>query len=47
MIQDFFRSREYYFNTADPEAAVLSIEEKAATADVVVPGHENYFLNRR
>jgi glyoxylase-like metal-dependent hydrolase (beta-lactamase superfamily II) len=47
MTRDFLRTREYYFNTADPEAAVQSIEEIAATADVVVPGHDNYLLNRR
>jgi glyoxylase-like metal-dependent hydrolase (beta-lactamase superfamily II) len=47
MTRDFFRAREYYFNTADPEAAVRSIEEIAASADVDVPGHDNYVLNRR
>jgi hypothetical protein len=47
MTQDVFRSREYYFNTADTEAAVLSIEEIATTADMAVPGHDNYFLIRR
>ena len=47
MTRDFFRAREYYFNTVDPEAAARSIEEIAATADVVVPGHDNYFLNQR
>jgi glyoxylase-like metal-dependent hydrolase (beta-lactamase superfamily II) len=47
MTRDFLRTREYYFNTADPEAVVQSIEEIAATADVVVPGHDNYLLNRR
>ena len=46
MTRDFFRERDYYFNTADPEAAVRSIEEIAATADVIVPGHDNYFINR-
>ncbi len=47
MTQDFFRHRDYYFNTVDPRAAVRSIETIARTADVVVPGHDNYFLNRR
>lgn len=44
MTRDFFRARDYYFNSADTEAAVRSIEEIATTADVVVPGHVNYFL---
>jgi glyoxylase-like metal-dependent hydrolase (beta-lactamase superfamily II) len=47
MTHDFFRHRDYYFNTVDPEAAVTSIETIARTADVIVPGHDNYFLNRR
>jgi glyoxylase-like metal-dependent hydrolase (beta-lactamase superfamily II) len=47
MTRDFIRARDYYFNTADTEAAVRSIEEIATTADVAVPGHDNYFLIRR
>lgn len=47
MTRDFFRARDYYFNTADPPAAVRSMEEIATGADVVVPGHDNYFINRR
>jgi len=47
MTRDFFWYRDYYFNTVDPEAAVTSIETIAHAADVVVPGHDNHFLNRR
>ncbi len=47
MTRDFFRHRDYYFNTVDPEAAVTSIEILAHAVDVVVPGHDNAFLNRR
>lgn len=46
MTRDFFRHRDYYFNTADAGAAVRSIETIAGTADIVVPGHDNYFPNR-
>ncbi len=46
MTRDFFRSHDYYFNTLDPVAAVASIEMITRAADVVVPGHDNYFLNR-
>lgn len=46
MTRDFFRHRDYYFNTADAGAAVRSIETIAGTADIVIPGHDNYFLNR-
>jgi glyoxylase-like metal-dependent hydrolase (beta-lactamase superfamily II) len=47
MTRDFFRHRDYYFNTVDVGAAVTSIETIARAADIVVPGHDNYFLNRR
>ncbi len=47
MTRDFFRHSDYYFNTVDPEAAVASIASVADEADVVVPGHDNSFLNRR
>lgn len=47
MTRDFFRHRDYYFNTVDAGAAVTSIETIARAADIVVPGHDNYFLNRR
>lgn len=47
MTRDFFQHRDYYFNTVDPGAAVASIQIIAAAADIVVPGHDNYFLNRR
>ncbi len=46
MTRDFFQHQDYYFNTVDPEAAVGSIAIVAREADVVVPGHDNYFLNR-
>ena len=45
MTGDFFRHRGYYFNTINPDAAVASIETIAGVADLVVPGHDNYFLN--
>ena len=47
MTRDFFRHDDYYFNTVDPQAAVTSIATVAREADIVVPGHDNYFLNRR
>ena len=47
MTRDFFGARDVYFNTVDRAAAVQSIAAIAELADVVVPGHDNYFLNRR
>lgn len=46
MTKDFFFARDYYFNTEDPEAAVRSIDMIAGIADIVIPGHDNYFLNK-
>lgn len=47
MTHDFFLARDVYFNTVDRAAAVQSIAAIADQADIVVPGHDNYFLNRR
>jgi glyoxylase-like metal-dependent hydrolase (beta-lactamase superfamily II) len=47
MTHDFFLARDVYFNTADRAAAVASIARIAEEADIVVPGHDNYFVNRR
>lgn len=46
MTRDFFRAREGYFNNVDPLATRASIERIAKLADVVIPGHDNYFLSR-
>jgi len=46
MTHDFFLARDVYFNTVDRIAAVQSIATIATLADIVVPGHDNYFLNR-
>lgn len=46
MTRDFFAARDVYFNTVDRVAAVQSIAAIAELADLVVPGHDNYFLNR-
>jgi glyoxylase-like metal-dependent hydrolase (beta-lactamase superfamily II) len=45
MTRDFFLARTGYFNTVDPKAAVRSIDAIASCAAVVVPGHDNLFLN--
>lgn len=47
MTRDFFRDRRGYFNSSDFEAAARTIERLAALADIVVPGHDNYFLVKR
>lgn len=44
MTADFFRNRDVYFNSVDVDEAVRSIDRIAGQADIVVPGHDNYFL---
>ncbi len=47
MTRDFWNDRRGYFNSADFDLAARSIEALAAIADIVVPGHDNYFLVSR
>ncbi len=47
MTRDFWRDRRGYFNSTDFEQAARSIDRLASLADIVIPGHDNYFLNRR
>ena len=42
--QDFWRERRGYFNCVDFELSARSMEKIARLSDVVVPGHDNYFL---
>lgn len=44
MTRDFFAARDYYFNTVDPAATLRSLDAIRTLADIVVPGHDNYFL---
>ncbi|MCU6792235.1 MBL fold metallo-hydrolase [Paenibacillus sp. WQ 127069] len=44
MTQDFYRAKQGYFNNVDPVATVNSINRIAEIADIVIPGHDNYFL---
>ena len=44
MTRDFFAARVGYYNSVDFAACAQTHEKIAAIADVVVPGHDNYFL---
>jgi glyoxylase-like metal-dependent hydrolase (beta-lactamase superfamily II) len=44
MTRDFFAHRQGYLNSVDFPQASRTIEEIARIADIVVPGHDNYFL---
>lgn len=44
MTEEFFWAREGYHNSSDFTAARQSIELLQREADLIVPGHDNYFL---
>ena len=41
---DFWRERRSYFNAVDPLEAARTMARLADAADIVIPGHDNYFL---
>ncbi len=43
--RDFWRERRGYYNCVDFELSKRSMDNIAGLADVVVPGHDNFFLN--
>jgi N-acyl homoserine lactone hydrolase len=42
--RDFFRERRGYYNAVDFEISARTMDKLAAMADIIVPGHDNYFL---
>lgn len=43
--RDFWRERRGYFNCVDFDLSVRSMNRLSSLADIVVPGHDNYFVN--
>ncbi len=43
--RDFWRERRGYYNAVDSELSKRSMDKIASLADIVVPGHDNFFLN--
>jgi glyoxylase-like metal-dependent hydrolase (beta-lactamase superfamily II) len=43
--RDFWRERRGYFNCVDFDLSARSMDKIAGLADIVVPGHDNFFLN--
>jgi glyoxylase-like metal-dependent hydrolase (beta-lactamase superfamily II) len=43
--RDFFRDRRPFYNAVDVEQSKKTMDAIAAAADVIVPGHDNYFLS--
>jgi glyoxylase-like metal-dependent hydrolase (beta-lactamase superfamily II) len=44
MTRDFFRAGVGYYNCVDFEKSTASIAHLASLANIIVPGHDNYFL---
>ncbi|MEZ4865179.1 MAG: MBL fold metallo-hydrolase [Caldilineaceae bacterium] len=43
--RDFWHDRRGYFNSEDFAAASRTIEQLAGQGDIIIPGHDNYFIN--
>lgn len=43
MTKDFFQNKTGFHNSADMEQVAKTIEMLAEMADIIVPGHDNYF----
>lgn len=42
--RDFYRERRGYFNAVDFELSARTMEKLTSIADIIIPGHDNYFL---
>lgn len=42
---DFFRDRKNFYNAADPKQGVATMNKIAELADLIIPGHDNYFVS--
>lgn len=43
--RDFWRERRGYYNCVNFDLSARSMDQIAGVADIVVPGHDNFFLN--
>lgn len=41
--RDFWRERRSYFNAVDAALAAQSMDRLAQVAQIIVPGHDNFF----
>ena len=41
---DFFLDRRNFYNATDPQQGVATMNKIAEMADLIIPGHDNYFL---
>jgi glyoxylase-like metal-dependent hydrolase (beta-lactamase superfamily II) len=42
--RDFFRARQNFYNAVDPKQGVATMNKIAELADLIIPGHDNYFV---
>jgi glyoxylase-like metal-dependent hydrolase (beta-lactamase superfamily II) len=42
---DFFRDRRNFYNAADPKQGTATMNKIAELADLIIPGHDNYFVS--
>jgi glyoxylase-like metal-dependent hydrolase (beta-lactamase superfamily II) len=42
---DFFRDRQNFYNAVDPKQGVATMNRIAELADLIIPGHDNYFVS--
>jgi hypothetical protein len=43
--KDFWDERRAYYNVQDLTKSKRSMEKTDSIADIIVPGHDNYFFN--
>lgn len=43
--RDFFRDRHNFYNAIDPKQGIASMNKIAEQADLIIPGHDNYFVS--
>ena len=44
MTRDFWLGRQGFHNSVDFDLAAQTMDQLAAAADIIIPGHDNYFL---
>ncbi len=45
--RDFWRERRSYYNAVDSALAARTMDRLALLADIIIPGHDNYFPTHR
>lgn len=43
--KDYWEDRRMYYNVIDPVQSKITLEKINLVSDIIIPGHDNYFLN--